>query len=91
MVGFECRTPLVVLPLFEPAGHRPLQAVDLGFQNGVPGDLPLPPQPVLQAYFILNAGLSLSAHPSTHKPDNGSLKIALSRSLYLCLAGKTAL
>jgi hypothetical protein len=53
--GFECRTPLVVPPLIEPASHRPLQAVDLGFQSGVPGDLPPPPQPVLQAYFILNA------------------------------------
>ena len=56
MEGFECRTPLVVPPLIEPAGHRPLQAVDLGFQSGVPGDLPPPPQPVLQAYFVLNAG-----------------------------------
>jgi hypothetical protein len=26
----------------------------LGFQSGVPRDLPLPPRPVLQAYFILN-------------------------------------
>jgi len=42
-------------PLIEPAGHRPLQAVDLGFQSGVPGDLQLPPQPVLQAYLILSA------------------------------------
>ena len=56
MEGFECRTPLVVPPLIEPAGHRPLQAVDLGFHSGVPGDLPLPPQSVLQAYFVLNAG-----------------------------------
>ena len=40
----------------EPASHRPLQAVYLGFQSGVSGDLPPPPQPVLQAYFILNAG-----------------------------------
>ena len=52
--GFECRTPLVVSPLIEPAGHRPLQAVDLGFQSGVPADMPPPPQPVLQAYFVLN-------------------------------------
>ena len=29
--------------------------VDFGCQSGVPGDLPLPPQPVLQAYFVLNA------------------------------------
>jgi len=56
MEGFECCTPLVVPPLVEPAGHRPLQAVDLSFQSGVPGDLPPPPQPVLPAYLILNAG-----------------------------------
>jgi hypothetical protein len=49
----ECRTPLVVPPLIEPAGHRPLQAVDIGFQSRVPDDLPPPPQPVLQVYFIL--------------------------------------
>ena len=55
MEGFECHNPLVVPPLIEPAGHRPLQAVDLGFQSGVPGDLPTLPQTVLQAYFILNA------------------------------------
>jgi hypothetical protein len=56
--GFECSTPLVVPPLIEPACHRTLQAVDLGFQSGVSGDLPPPPQPILQAYFILNAGIS---------------------------------
>ena len=39
----------------EPAGHKPLQAVDLSFQSGVPGDLPTLPQPVLQAYFVLSA------------------------------------
>jgi hypothetical protein len=53
--GFECRTPLVVPPLVEPVDHTPLQAVDLGFQSGVPGDLPSSSQPVLQAYFTLNA------------------------------------
>jgi hypothetical protein len=42
--GFEGSTPLVVPPLVEPAGHRPLQSVDLGFQSGVPCDLPLPPE-----------------------------------------------
>ena len=46
----------VVPPLNELAGHRPLQAFDLGFQSGVAGDLPPPPPPVLQAYFVLNAG-----------------------------------
>ena len=30
-------------------------AVDFGFQSEVPGDSPLPPQPVLQAHFILKA------------------------------------
>jgi hypothetical protein len=53
--GFECCTPLVGPPLVETAGHRPLQAVDLSSQSGVPGDLPLSPQPVLQANLILNA------------------------------------
>ena len=53
--GFECRAALVVPPLVEPAGHRPLQTVDLGSQVGVPADLPLPPQTVLQAYLFLNA------------------------------------
>ena len=33
---------MVVCPLVEPAGHRRLQAVDLGSQSGVPGDLPQP-------------------------------------------------
>ena len=36
-VGFECSAPLVVSPLFEPAGHRSLLAVDLGFQSEFPG------------------------------------------------------
>ena len=45
--GFECRTPLVISPLVEPEGYRPLQAVDLGPKSGVPGDLPLSPQQVL--------------------------------------------
>jgi hypothetical protein len=51
-----CRSSLVIPQLIEPAGHRPLQAVDFGFQSGVPSDLPPPPQPVLQAYLVLNAG-----------------------------------
>jgi len=51
---FECRTPLVVPPLIQSAGHLPLKAIYLGFQSGVPV-LPLPPQPALQAYPILNA------------------------------------
>ena len=56
MEGFECRTPLVVPPLIEQAGHRPLQAADLRFQSGVHGDLPSSPKPNLQAHFVLNAG-----------------------------------
>ena len=47
--GFECSTPLAVSPLVEPAGHRVLQAFDLGFQSGVPGELPLHSQPVFHA------------------------------------------
>jgi hypothetical protein len=31
-----------------------VQAVNLGFQSGVPGDLPPPPQTGFQAYLILN-------------------------------------
>jgi len=57
--GFECSTPLIVPPLVESAGHRTLQAVNLGLQSGVPGDLALPPQPVLQAYLVLNTGGSV--------------------------------
>jgi len=54
--GFECSAPLIVPPLVEPAGHRPLQAVNLGLQSGVPADLPLPPPPVLQVNLVLNTG-----------------------------------
>ena len=53
--GFERRAPLLVPPLDELAGRRPFKAVDLNSQSGVPGDLPPPPQAVLQAYLILNA------------------------------------
>jgi len=41
-----------------------LPAVELGFQSGVPGDLPLTPQPVLQAYFILNADRTCLPSPA---------------------------
>ena len=54
-----CGAPLVIPPLIEPSGHRPLKAVDFGFQSGVPGDLPTSPQPVFQTYFILNTGRDL--------------------------------
>jgi len=37
-------------PLIEPSDHRPLKAVDLGFQSGVPGDLPTSPQPVFRLF-----------------------------------------
>ena len=47
-------TPLVVPTLLQLDGHRPLQAVYLSFEGRVPCELPLPPKPVLQAYFILN-------------------------------------
>jgi len=49
--GFECSAPLVVSPLVEKAGHRTLQAVDIGLQSGFPGDLPPPPQAVFHAYL----------------------------------------
>ena len=52
MEGFECRTPLVFPPLIEPAGHRTLQAIDLRSQSAFPGDMPPPPESVLQAYNI---------------------------------------
>ena len=44
--GFECRTPLVVPPLTEPVGHRPLQAVPflLPLQAGIINK-PRPPNP----------------------------------------------
>ena len=54
MEVFDCRTPLVVPPLVEPMGHRPLQVVHPGSHCGVFGDLPPLSQPVLQAYLILN-------------------------------------
>jgi hypothetical protein len=37
---------MVVPQLFQPVGHRPLLVVVLGFQSGVPSDLPLHPQAV---------------------------------------------
>jgi hypothetical protein len=35
---------------------RPLQAVDPGFDSGIPCDFPLHFQPVFQAYFFPNSG-----------------------------------
>jgi hypothetical protein len=52
--GFQRMPPLIVPPPIQPIGHRPLEAVEPGFQSGVPCDLPLPSQRILQAYFILN-------------------------------------
>jgi hypothetical protein len=40
--GFQLIAPLTV-PLTRLVGHRPLEAVGLGFQRPVPRDLPLPP------------------------------------------------
>jgi hypothetical protein len=54
--GFEGIAPLVVHSFVKTVGHRPLEAVNLGFQSGVPGDLTPPTQPVFQAYFMLNTG-----------------------------------
>ena len=51
---FKCGDPLVVPPLVQTVGHRSLKTVNFGFESGVPGFLPLPPQPVLQTYFILD-------------------------------------
>jgi hypothetical protein len=52
--GFQPIAPLTIPPLIQLPIHRPPEAVDLGYQSGVPRDLPLPPQLVLQAYFMLN-------------------------------------
>jgi hypothetical protein len=47
--------PLVIPALVKPVGRRPLEAVDLSFQSGIPGDLPLHPQPDFQVFLILKA------------------------------------
>ena len=54
MQSFQSIIPLIVPPLLQLEGHRPLQAVYLSLQSRVPCELPLPPKPVLLAYFILN-------------------------------------
>jgi hypothetical protein len=54
MQSLQGAAPLVVPPLLQLEGHRPLQAVYLSFKSRVPCELPLPPEPVLQAYLILN-------------------------------------
>ena len=54
--GIDYRAPIIVSPLVEPAGLLHLQSVELGFQSGVPGDLPRVSQSVFQAYHILNTG-----------------------------------
>jgi hypothetical protein len=63
--GFECGNPLVDPLLVEPADQRPLQAVDLSSQSGVPGDTP--PQADLKASFILNA--NQYRRPCRHATD----------------------
>jgi hypothetical protein len=52
--GFQRIAPLTVPQLIQLPSYRILEAVDLGFQTWDPPDLPLHPQPVLQAYFIMN-------------------------------------
>jgi hypothetical protein len=54
MPSLQSVTPLVVPPLLQLEGHRLVQAVYLSFESRVPCELPLPPKPILQAYFILN-------------------------------------
>ena len=44
----------VVPPVVEATGQQPLQLVHMGFQSGVAGEVPGPPQPILQMYLILN-------------------------------------
>jgi hypothetical protein len=46
--GFKGSAPLVIPPIVKPVGHRHLEAVNIGFQSGVPGDLP----PPLQRFFM---------------------------------------
>jgi hypothetical protein len=53
--GFGCHSSLFFPPFVDPTGHRVLQAVDLRFQSGVPGDPPLLLQPGFQTNLILNA------------------------------------
>jgi hypothetical protein len=52
--GFESSIVLVIPSLVELAAYRSLHSVFLCFHGGVPGDLPTPQKPVLQAHFILN-------------------------------------
>jgi hypothetical protein len=54
--AFELNVSLVASPLALAAVQEHLQASDLGFQSGVPRYLPLQPQPVFQAFIILNSG-----------------------------------
>jgi hypothetical protein len=59
--GLECHTPVVVSPL-ELAGHRPLQAVDLCYQSGVPGDLPQPGASGVTSKILAGIGSRRSSH-----------------------------
>ena len=68
--GFECHNPLFVPPLIQPAGHRPLQAVNLGFQIGFPGDVPLPPQTIFLVYLFLKA-VSIGGRGSSRRRHLG--------------------
>ena len=61
-----------------------MQAVYLSFESSVPSELPLPPKPVLQAYFILNTSRYRKPRVSTRStlgsghlegPTNGAGQI----------------
>jgi hypothetical protein len=54
MQSLQSVTPLVVPPLLQLKGNRPLQAVYISFGSGVPCELPVPPKPIIQEYLILN-------------------------------------
>ena len=75
MQSLQSVTPLVVPPLLQLEGHRPLQAVYLSFEGRVPCELPLPPKAVLQAYFILNTSRYRKPRVSTRStPGRGHLE-----------------
>jgi hypothetical protein len=52
MQSLQSVTPLVVLPLLQLEGHRPLHVVYVSFESRVTCVLPLPPKPVLQADLL---------------------------------------
>jgi hypothetical protein len=68
MQSLQGVNPLVVPPLLQLEGHRPLQAVYLSFKSRVPCEFPLPPKLVLSAYLILNTS-RLSEAAGLHAVD----------------------